>query len=167
MAPTVESVALSKDGTEMKAQKEPSSRQRCSPSKGKTFFCDLCYRRYRDPSGLKRHYHQEHLSVGKKLICELCHFQAHTKAEMKQHESIHFRDQKWNCDQCSSIHPSERCLKRHIRQTHKTTKLFNCHICSYQTKVKAQLPRHIATHVTKEKLFKCLHPSCKYTGKTK
>lgn len=135
-----------------------------SSSGEKPFGCDICDRRFREFSDLKKH-RRVH-SAEKHFKCMVCHRnppsatnstkcaacekkEAAQRDEQHASEQIIHRDENnkkaYVCNHCDRIFGSSSNLKRHI-MIHTGEKPFKCEICLRSFRELSTLKKHLVTH---------------------
>ncbi len=83
-----------------------------------TFECELCHKKFKDSSHVKRHKDTVHLKK-RSFECEICHKKL-TNTKMSVHMKwAHSTDRPFKCDKCPKAFVDGSMLKRHIVHVHE------------------------------------------------
>ncbi|ETN67120.1 hypothetical protein AND_001077 [Anopheles darlingi] len=115
------------------------------------FLCSLCGKIFNDKSNLKQH--SKRHSGEKKFACSLCPIRFHAKGDLQAHQSTHSGDKQFSCEICGSKFTRKCSLLNHQR-IHKGKRAYSCDACSASFFTAHHLKRHIFTH-TGEKPYHC------------
>nr|XP_022917734.1 zinc finger protein 236-like [Onthophagus taurus] len=87
-----------------------------TPSKEKTFGCDICGKMYTTKSILKKH-QKNH----KNFVCSKCRKQFDAEDELEKHMKIHMGYRPFSCLHCANSFSEEASLKTHMKRIHNLT----------------------------------------------
>ncbi|XP_030763897.1 zinc finger Y-chromosomal protein 1-like isoform X2 [Sitophilus oryzae] len=100
--------------------------------------------------------------------CTLCGFKTHLIATYKKHYNEHVSNQEkqtYDCYTCGAKYYAKRYLKKHIFNTHRTSK-YSCTKCDFKTSKKKYFQTHDQVHQApdKAKKNKCTHCGYQFTS---
>ncbi|KAF7246767.1 Zinc finger protein [Paragonimus skrjabini miyazakii] len=119
--------------------------------------CNMCQRRFRLETELRRHVKEMHSGA---VRCEICHKVCTNLRCYAQHRQKHFRTRIYQCTDCQATFKSKLAMKRHIRVEHLQLgpERFECQICG---KIVTQIGMHMLIH--KEARFECEYCNKRFT----
>lgn len=143
-------------------------------TRSKVFSCDKCYKKYTDPSSLRRHKLRQHELVhgnqgnsvpsrsqrttltngASSYICDQCGKELKSSESLTSHKRTHTGTNRCNCFVCSKTYSSPQSLASHML-THSGIRPYRCSTCDKRFTHPSHLKRHIRLH-TGEKPYKCL-----------
>ncbi len=111
-------------------------------SKGGTFMCTLCNKKFGYKNGLIRHVRLTH--VGEKPYqCNICNRRFGYKHILMEHQNLHFGNRPYACTMCDKKFAARSNLIQH-RMVHKRP--FNCNMCNKRFDREDQLKKHLFAH---------------------
>lgn len=100
----------------------------------------------------------------KKYVCQWhgCGAKFQLKMALNQHKKLHNNEKPHGCPNCEKSYSSNRCLNRHIRQTHAVRNVYQCTVpnCLKEFVQRSSLYRHIRQTHEYGKLYRCAVPRC-------
>ncbi|CAG4960037.1 unnamed protein product [Parnassius apollo] len=108
-------------------------------SKGKTYSCDLCDKKFKFKSGLVIH-KAVHNPTPRKT-CEVCGKTFHILAQYRRHFVYHANERKYGCETCGKRFNTLDILKVHNR-THTDERPFTCQECGKTFRTAGCVSRH-------------------------
>ena len=106
----------------------------------KSYYCDQCPHRARNPALLA--WHKETAHSDNEINCELCDFICKHKKFLDNHMKTMHEEKRFICQQCGSKFGLQGSLNRHLRESHNNTE-FICDQCDFTSKSKITFKRHM------------------------
>lgn len=135
-------------------------------TKGQSYECHICRRKYSKIQGLKRHMKSKHVAKSKnshskivnrtRVKCTICGKEFASKDSLKSHKYRSHDKQNWT--ECLICNRSYDNLKRHMQNVHSEesqTKNHVCHICGAAYKQMSGLTKHMETKHSEDGEFFC------------
>ena len=122
--------------------------------------CDLCDKKFVNPSGLRTHVKNRHEKV-KPFVCDQCGQRFGSKQTLRNHvDAIHLQLKPFSCDLCEMTFLRSGSLKLHKLNIHHTDqKKFKCNRCDKSFSKAGDLKQHIMAVHDQIKPHEC--PECK------
>lgn len=76
-----------------------------------------------------------------KFVCDTCGQPFPTFLELKQHQTVHESERKYNCSLCTKTFRGISGLKQHISGFHYKIKPYSCPVCGYSYALKGDMQR--------------------------
>jgi KRAB domain-containing zinc finger protein len=124
----------------------------------KPYECDVCNKRFSDPSGFAKHKrtHTGH----KPYECDVCKKRFSCSGNLTNHKRTHTGYKPYGCNICKKRFSQSSHLASH-KKTHTGDKPFECHVCNKRFSESHNLTQHkISAHKVKQ-CFECA--KCKKT----
>lgn len=135
--------------------------------------CDQCTFSNTSKRALKSHFIAMHTFDHKKISykCKKCNWECKYPWNLQYHlKREHFREKKYQCNECNYQTHQNDFLKRHKIQRHTPSHLiswYNCNICSYRAKQQAILNQHMkAMHPPDGEIVLFTSSNCDFETKT-
>ena len=125
------------------------SEERLKKIEAKKIFCDLCGKKFYQPSHLARHM-KGHRGI-KDFKCDQCEKAFTSATTLSQHIDVVHRDKKsFTCPECGHSFGRRGSLKTHM-SLHSSEFPFKCNICDKSFNLKQYLKNHMAKNHIKDK----------------
>ncbi|XP_078538467.1 zinc finger and BTB domain-containing protein 16 isoform X1 [Lissotriton helveticus] len=118
----------------------------------KSFVCIQCGSQFSKEEALEAH-RQTHTGTDMAVFCLLCGKRFQTQMALQQHMEVHAGVRSYICSECNRTFPSHTALKRHLR-SHTGDHPYECEFCGSCFRDESTLKGHKRIH-TGEKPYEC------------
>jgi Zinc finger, C2H2 type len=112
------------------------------------FQCGECYRRFCDPSSLKRHVAVVHSTAGQRKVfsCDQCGKEFNQRTDLRVHTQRHAGVYLHQCSHCGQCFVKRRDYETHMSEEHTAERPHACNVCSKRFAVLGKLKQHERKH---------------------
>ncbi|XP_055694741.1 zinc finger protein 568-like [Lutzomyia longipalpis] len=118
------------------------------------FHCNVCQRRFNDPSVVALHKMAEH-SNARRFACNRCDKHFMLKNQLQRHQNVHIVVRPFECGVCKKRFKTRPQLQYHA-MCHSQEKRYGCDVCGQRFFYSGTLKHHYKRH-TGHRPYKCTH----------